>query len=128
MGFKTFRMSISWARIFPNGDELEPNEEGLKFYDDVIDELLKYGIEPTITMSHYETPLHLVKEYGGWKNRQLITFFERYARTILTRYHNKVKYWMTFNEINTGVFGSFLVRQCVMPQWKKTSKHYIISL
>ena len=107
MGFKTFRMSISWARIFPNGDELEPNEEGLKFYDDVIDELLKYGIEPTITMSHYETPLHLVKEYGGWKNRQLITFFERYARTILTRYHNKVKYWMTFNEINTGVFGSF---------------------
>ncbi|WEG72528.1 glycoside hydrolase family 1 protein [Vagococcus intermedius] len=107
MGFKTFRMSISWARIFPNGDEIQPNEAGLKFYEEVIDELLKHGIEPTITMSHYETPLNLVKNYGGWKNRELIGLFERYARTILTRFHKKVKYWMTFNEINTGVFGSF---------------------
>lgn len=107
MGFKTFRMSISWARIFPNGDDQTPNEEGLQFYENVIDELLKYGIEPTITMSHYETPLNLVKKYGGWKNRQLIEFFERYARTILERFHTKVKYWMTFNEINTGIGGSF---------------------
>ncbi len=107
MGFKTFRMSISWARIFPNGDELEPNEEGLAFYDNVIDELLKNGIEPTITMSHYETPLNLVKNYGGWKNKELITFFERYSRTILERFGKKVTYWMTFNEINTAVMGSF---------------------
>lgn len=107
MGFKTFRMSISWARIFPNGDDIEPNEAGLQFYENVIDELLKYDIEPTITMSHYETPLNLVKNYGGWKNRELIGFFENYARTILTRFHKKVKYWITFNEINTGVGGSF---------------------
>lgn len=107
MGFKTFRMSISWARIFPNGDDKQPNEEGLQFYENVIDELLKHNIEPTITMSHYETPLNLVKEYGGWKNRKLIDFFEVYARTILERFHSKVKYWMTFNEINTGVKGSF---------------------
>jgi len=82
MGFKTFRMSISWARIFPNGDDLEPNEAGLAFYEAVIDELLKYNIEPTITISHYETPLNLVKNYGGWKNRELIDLFEKYARTI----------------------------------------------
>ncbi|UUX33317.1 glycoside hydrolase family 1 protein [Fundicoccus culcitae] len=107
MGFKTFRMSISWARIFPNGDDQAPNEAGLQFYDNVIDELLKHNIEPTITMSHYETPLNLVKAYGGWKNRKLVDFFEVYARTILERYHHKVKYWMTFNEINTGVGGSF---------------------
>lgn len=107
MGFKTFRMSISWARIFPQGNEAEPNEAGLAYYENVIDELLKYNIEPTITISHYETPLHLVKEYGGWKNKELITLFEKYARTILERFGKKVTYWMTFNEINTGLMGSF---------------------
>lgn len=107
MGFKTFRMSISWARIFPNGNDETPNEAGLQFYENVIDELLKYNIEPTITISHYETPLHLVKEYGGWKNKELIGFFEKYARTILERFGKKVTYWMTFNEINTGIMGSF---------------------
>ena len=69
MGFKCFRTSIAWTRIFPNGDEAEPNEEGLKFYDDMFDELLKYGIEPVITLSHFEMPYHLAKEYGGWINR-----------------------------------------------------------
>lgn len=103
MGFKVFRTSISWARIFPNGDELEPNEEGLAFYDRVFDELHKYGIEPVVTISHYEIPLHLVKEYGGWRNRQVIDFFERYVKTIFNRYKDKVKYWLTFNEINTGL-------------------------
>lgn len=107
MGFKTFRMSISWARIFPNGNDETPNEAGLQFYENVIDELLKHNIEPTITISHYETPLHLVKEYGGWKNKELIGFFEKYARTILERFGKKVTYWMTFNEINTGIMGSF---------------------
>ncbi|WHY68104.1 6-phospho-beta-glucosidase [Neobacillus sp. SuZ13] len=100
MGFKVFRMSIAWSRIFPRGDEETPNEEGLAFYDRVFDELHKHGIEPVVTISHYETPLHLIKEYGAWKNRKLIGFFERYARTVFNRYKDKVKYWMTFNEIN----------------------------
>ncbi|MCD7949890.1 MAG: family 1 glycosylhydrolase [Erysipelotrichaceae bacterium] len=100
MGFKCFRMSIAWTRIFPRGDEEEPNEEGLKFYDSVFDELHKYGIEPVVTLSHYETPLTLVKEYGSWRNRKLVDFFERYAKVCFKRYKGKVKYWMTFNEIN----------------------------
>lgn len=100
MGFKAFRMSIAWTRIFPNGTESEPNEEGLAFYDRVFDELHKYGIEPVVTISHYEMPLTLVKEYGGWRSRELVTFFERYAKAIFHRYKDKVKYWMTFNEIN----------------------------
>jgi len=100
MGFKCFRMSISWSRIFPRGDEKEPNEEGLKFYDAVFDELLKYGIEPVVTLSHYETPLTLVKEYGSWRDRRLVEFFENYCKVVFNRYKDKVKYWMTFNEIN----------------------------
>jgi 6-phospho-beta-glucosidase len=100
MGFKVFRLSIAWTRIFPNGDEIEPNEEGLAFYDRVFDELRKHQIEPVVTISHYEMPLHLVKEYGGWRSRQVVAFFEKYARTVLHRYKDKVKYWMTFNEIN----------------------------
>lgn len=100
MGFKCFRTSIAWTRIFPNGDETEPNMEGLQFYDELFDECLKYGIEPVITLSHFEMPLHLVQEYGGWRNRKLIQFFVRFAVTCFERYKNKVKYWMTFNEIN----------------------------
>jgi len=100
MGFKCFRTSIAWTRIFPKGDELEPNEEGLKFYDDMFDELLKYGIEPVITLSHFEIPYHIAKEYGGWRNRKVIELFVRYATAVMERYKNKVKYWMTFNEIN----------------------------
>ncbi|UQS84249.1 glycoside hydrolase family 1 protein [Bombilactobacillus thymidiniphilus] len=102
MGFKCYRFSIAWSRIFPNGDDEKPNEAGLKFYDEVIAECLKHNIEPVITISHYEMPLNLVKKYGGWKNKQLIDFYERYARTVLTRYHKQVKYWMTFNEINSA--------------------------
>ena len=100
MGFKCFRMSISWSRIFPRGDEEQPNEEGLAFYDKVFDELLKYGIEPVVTLSHYETPLTLVNEYGSWRSRKLVDFFEHYCKTVFSRYKDKVKYWMTFNEIN----------------------------
>lgn len=102
MGFKAFRTSISWSRIFPRGDEETPNEAGLAFYDRLIDTLLKYGMEPVITLSHYETPLALVVEYGGWSDRRLIDFFERYAVTVFERYQGKVKYWMTFNEINNA--------------------------
>ena len=100
MGFKCFRTSIAWTRIFPLGDEEEPDEEGLQFYDDVFDELLKYGIEPVITLSHFEMPYHLVEKYGGWRNRKLIDFFVKFAVTCFERYKDKVKYWMTFNEIN----------------------------
>ena len=100
MGFKCFRTSIAWTRIFPNGDDAEANEEGLKFYDDMFDELLKHGIEPVITLSHFEMPYNLVKNYGGWKNRKVIDFFVKYAEVVMERYKNKVKYWMTFNEIN----------------------------
>lgn len=102
MGFKAFRTSISWARIFPRGDEAEPNEAGLKFYDDLFDEMLRLGMQPVVTLSHYETPLALVCEYGGWTNRKLVGFFEKYVRTVLKRYRGKVKYWLTFNEINNA--------------------------
>ena len=100
LGVNCFRTSIAWTRIFPNGDESEPNEEGLQFYDDLFDECLKNGIEPVITLSHFEMPYHLVTEYGGWRNRRLIDFFVRFAEVVMTRYKDKVKYWMTFNEIN----------------------------
>lgn len=108
MGFKVYRFSISWSRVFPNGDEETPNEEGLKFYDNVIDELRKYNIEPLITISHYENPLHLSLEYGGWKNRKMIDFYLRFAKVLFERYKGKVKYWLTFNEINmlTQDFGA----------------------
>ncbi len=101
MGFKVFRLSIAWSRIFPNGDDAEPNEEGLAYYDRVFDELEKYGIGPLVTISHYETPLALSKNYDGWVNRELIGFYERYARTLFERYGKRVKYWLTFNEINS---------------------------
>ncbi|MFZ0529098.1 MAG: 6-phospho-beta-glucosidase [Propionicimonas sp.] len=101
MGFSVFRLSIAWSRIFPNGDDAEPNEEGLAFYDRVFDECAKYGIEPLVTLSHYETPLHLTETYDGWVSRELIGFYERYARVVFERYRGKVKYWLTFNEINS---------------------------
>ena len=108
MGFKVYRMSVSWSRVFPKGDEAEPNEEGLKFYDQVIGELQKYHIEPLITISHYENPLHLSLEYGGWKNRKLIDFYLKFAEVLFRRYKGKVRYWLTFNEINmlTVPFGA----------------------
>lgn len=108
MGFKTFRTSIAWSRIFPNGDDAEPNEKGLQFYDDLFDECLKYGIEPLVTISHYETPLALAKNYDGWVNRKLIGFFENYVTAIFERYKNKVKYWLTFNEINSVLHAPYM--------------------
>ena len=108
MGFKVFRTSIAWSRIFPMGDETEPNEKGLQFYDDLFDECHKYGIEPLVTISHYETPLHLAEEYDGWVNRKMIEFYERYVRAIFDRYKDKVKYWLTFNEINSILHAPFM--------------------
>ena len=104
MSFKCFRTSINWTRIFPNGDEDQPNEKGLQFYEDLFKECLKYGIQPVVTISHYETPYGLVKNYGSWRNRKMIDFFLNYCQAIFTRYKDLVKYWMTFNEINTIMF------------------------
>lgn len=108
LGFKVFRTSIAWSRIFPQGDESTPNEEGLKFYDALFDECHRYGIEPLVTLSHYETPLHLAEKYNGWLNRALITYYERYVRTVFERYQKKVKYWITFNEINSVLVSPFI--------------------
>ena len=108
MGFKVFRTSIAWSRIFPKGDEAEPNEAGLQFYDDLFDECRKYGIEPLVTISHYETPLHLSREYDGWVNRKLVDFYVHYATTVFKRYKDKVKYWLTFNEINSILEAPFM--------------------
>lgn len=108
MGFKVYRFSIAWSRIFPNGDETEPNEEGLAFYDRLLDELEEHGIEPLVTISHYETPLHLAEKYNGWASRELIGFYERYVRVLFGRYGARVKYWLTFNEINSLVHAPFM--------------------
>ncbi|UEG67629.1 6-phospho-beta-glucosidase [Weissella hellenica] len=99
LGLKAFRTSIAWTRIFPNGDEAEPNEAGLQFYDNMIDEMLANDIEPVITLSHFEIPYHLVTEYGGFSNRKVIDFFVKFSDTVIRRYGDRVKYWMTFNEI-----------------------------
>ena len=107
MGFTVYRFSIAWSRIFPHGDDTEPNEEGLAFYDRLLDELEKHGIEPLVTLSHYETPLNLAREYGGWRNRQLIDFFTRYARTVMQRYRGRIRYWLTFNEVNAILHNPF---------------------
>ena len=110
MGFKVFRTSINWTRIFPTGEETEPNEKGLEFYDRVFDCCKKHGIEPLVTISHYELPYHLVAKYNGWEGRELIGLFMNYCKVIFQRYQKKVKYWLTFNEINSGTmpFGSIL--------------------
>ena len=108
MGFTVFRLSIAWSRIFPNGDDEMPNEEGLAFYDAVFDELARHGIEPLVTISHYETPLALAERYDGWVSRELIGFYERYVRVLFDRYGSRVKYWLTFNEINSVLHEPFM--------------------
>ena len=102
MGFKCFRFSIAWTRIFPTGMEEEPNEAGLKFYDDVIEECLKHDIEPLVTISHYEMPFAMTEKYNGWASRECVELFVKYAKVLFKRYKGKVKYWLTFNEINAG--------------------------
>lgn len=108
MGFKTYRMSIGWTRIFPKGDELEPNEAGLQFYENVFKECRKYGIEPLVTITHFDFPMHLIEEYGGWRNRKVIKFYERLCQVIFNRYKGLVKYWLTFNEINMILHAPFM--------------------
>lgn len=122
MGFKVFRTSIAWSRIFPNGDECEPNEKGLQYYDDLFDECKKYGIEPLVTLSHYETPLYLAKQYDGWTNRKLIKFYKNYVKTVFERYKTKVKYWITFNEINSIIHYPFMSGAIYTPPEKLSNQ------
>ncbi len=100
MGFKALRFSMAWTRIYPNGDEEKPNEAGLQYYRDVINELKKHGIQPIITLSHFEMPMHLVTEYSGWSDRRVIDFYLNYARTVIDAFHEDIRYWITFNEID----------------------------
>lgn len=100
MNMKCYRFSIAWTRIFPNGDDETPNEKGLDFYEAVVDECLKYGIEPLITICHFDAPIALIKKYGGWKDRRMIDAFMKLCHALFTRLNGKVKYWLTFNEIN----------------------------
>ena len=116
MGFSVFRFSIAWSRIFPNGDEETPNEAGLAFYDQLIDECRRHGMEPLVTLSHYETPYHLAKTYDGWCSRKMIDFFKRYVNTVMKRYKGKVHYWLTFNEINSILHNSYLSGGILTPK------------
>ena len=118
MGFKTFRMSIAWSRIFPKGDEEEPNEEGLKFYEDVFKECKKYEIEPLVTITHFDCPMHLINTYGGWKNRKMIDFYKRLVTVLFTRYKDLVKYWITFNEINMILHLPFMGQDYILKKMK----------
>ena len=108
MGFKVYRFSIAWTRILPAGDDDHPNEAGLAFYESLIDECLKYGIEPLVTICHFDTPIALIEKYGGWKDRRMIDAYLKFCTAIFTRYKGKVKYWLTFNEINMLLHLSFM--------------------
>ena len=130
MGYKTFRMSINWTRIFPLGYEEEPNEEGLKFYDDVFDECLKHGIKPLVTLSHYETPVGLTNKWGSWADARTIECFCRYVKTVGERYKGKVEYWLTFNEINCLGFGGWMAAGVASRDPQKiadAAKHQLIA-
>lgn len=106
MGFKMYRFSINWTRIYPNGDEEQPNQKGLDHYRKVLELCRKYRIEPLVTMSHYEFPYGLTKKWNGWSDRRTIDCFLKYTTTIMTEYKDLVTYWLTFNEINVAMFGS----------------------
>lgn len=108
MGFNVYRLSIAWSRIYPNGDDEDPNEGGLKFYEDLFKECHKYGIEPLVTITHFDCPIHLIKEYGGWRNRKMIEFYKKLVTTLFERYKDLVTYWLTFNEINVLLHAPFM--------------------
>ncbi|WP_058913754.1 glycoside hydrolase family 1 protein [Entomohabitans teleogrylli] len=131
MGFTCLRVSIAWTRIFPNGDDAQPNEAGLAWYDKLFDELARHNIQPLVTLSHYEMPWALVENYGGWGNRKLIAFFERYARTVFERYRDKVKLWLTFNEINMSLHapltGVGLLGDCTTTEIYQAIHHQLVA-
>ncbi len=119
MGFKTFRTSIDWARVFPNGDEKEPNEVALAHYGKMIDKMKSLGIEPIITMLHYETPIHITLEYGGWTNKAVIEMFERYGKVLLEHFGDRVKYWIVINQVNMVQIEPFLSLGVCSDQYKR---------
>lgn len=108
MGFKVYRLSIAWSRIYPNGDDEKPNEEGLKFYEDLFKECRKYNIEPLVTITHFDCPINLIKKYGGWRNRKMVEFYKKLVKTLFERYKDLVTYWLTFNEINVLLHSPFM--------------------
>lgn len=108
MGFRVYRMSIAWSRIFPQGDETVPNEKGLQYYEDLFKECRKYNIEPLVTITHFDCPMHLSKEYGGWRNRKMIDFYKNFVTALFRRFKGLVKYWLTFNEINVLLLAPFM--------------------
>ncbi|CAJ0998284.1 Aryl-phospho-beta-D-glucosidase BglH [Sodalis praecaptivus] len=107
MGFRVFRTSIAWSRLFPQGDELSPNAQGIAFYRDLFTECRRHGIEPLVTLCHFDVPMHLVIEYGSWRSRKMVDFFTHFARTCFTAFDGLVKYWLTFNEINILLHSPF---------------------
>ncbi|HFI0040700.1 TPA: family 1 glycosylhydrolase [Streptococcus suis] len=132
MGYSVFRLSISWARIFPNGDDAEPNQAGLDFYRSVFEECRKYGIEPLVSIWHFDTPLSLEQRFGGWKNRKLVDFYVKYAETIFKEYKGLVKYWLTFNEINGGImfldlFGDEMTDQDYQDAYQSLHHQFVAS-
>lgn len=130
MGFQCYRMSIAWSRIYPNGDDQEPNEAGLAFYDSVFTELEKYNIQPIVTLSHYESPLNLTKKWDSWTDRRNIHCFIKYCRTVMERYRGRVKYWLTFNEINSIVYGGWLeagVISCKKSELEQAAYHQFLA-
>ena len=114
MGFKTLRLSIAWSRIYPNGDDAQPNREGLAFYRSVFEECHKYGIEPLVTITHYDIPMHLVTAYGGWRNRKLIDFYKKLVTTLFAEYGSLVRYWLT-GRVRTAMRPSTM--RCTMCWW-----------
>lgn len=130
MGFQCFRMSVNWTRLFPRGDEKEPNQAGIEFYRDVFMECRKYGIEPLVTISHYELPYYLAKEYGGWSDRRLIDFFLNYCKVLFTEYKGLVRYWLTFNEINILLMGAYgnIMGGGILPPGKDTAVEWLPAL
>lgn len=133
MGFKTLRLSIAWSRIFPNGDDQTPNEEGLLFYENVFRECRKYGIEPLVTINHYDIPMHLVTAYGGWRSRKLIAFYKKLVETLAKRYNRLVKYWLTFNEINIMTSACFMAAGIIFKEGEDrcqtiyTAVHHVLT-
>ena len=118
MGFKCYRLSIAWTRILPHGDDAEPNEEGLKFYESLFDECHKYGIEPLVTLCHFDTPIALIQKYGGWKDRRMVDAYTHYCEVLFRRFAGKVKYWLTFNEINMLLHMPFMGPACCLSRAK----------
>lgn len=127
MGFKTFRLSIAWSRIFPNGDEETPSEEGLKFYENIFQECRKYGIEPLVTITHFDCPIHLIKKYGGWKNYQMVEHYKKLVTVLFTRYKGLVHYWLTFNEINMILHLPFMGAGLVFEEGEDQEKAQYLS-